>query len=81
MFLNPPGVTPPDKVVPAGASSQDVSVLRLLRLRDVLKIVPVSRSAWYAGVRSGRFPKGRSFGPRVTVWRSDEIDSLVNAAR
>lgn len=28
----------------------------LLRLRDVLAIFPVSRSAWYEGVKDGRYP-------------------------
>lgn len=51
--------------------------VRLLRLRQVLAIVPVSRSTWFAGIQAGRFPKGRHLGPRTTVWRSDEIEQLV----
>ena len=55
------------------------SLLRLLRLRDVLEIVPVSKSGWFAGINAGRFPKGRHLSPRVTVWRSDEIERLIDA--
>lgn len=29
----------------------------LLRLPEVLKIIPVSKSNWWAGVKTGRYPK------------------------
>ena len=50
---------------------------RLLRLKEVLKIVPVSKSTWWAGVKSGRFPAPVKLGPRVTAWRSDAIIPIV----
>jgi prophage regulatory protein len=62
--------------LPAASSPPQI---RLLRLRQVLQIIPISKSAWFAGIRAGRFPAGRQFGPRVTVWRSDEIEALVRA--
>jgi prophage regulatory protein len=49
----------------------------LLRLRDVLRIVPVGKSTWWAGVKSGRHPKGIKLSPRVTVWRSDVIHAWI----
>lgn len=49
----------------------------LYRLPQVLARIPVSRSAWFAGIRSGRYPRGYSLGPRTTVWRSDDIDQIV----
>lgn len=54
-------------------------LVRLLRLRDVLELVPVSKSGWFAGINAGRFPRGRHISPRVTVWRSDEISQLIDA--
>lgn len=40
---------------------------RLLRLKMVLEIIPVSKSTWWAGVKSGRFPKPvKTLGGRIT---------------
>jgi len=40
-------------------------------------IIPVCKSAWWAGVRCGRFPKGLKLGSRTTVWRVEDIRGLV----
>lgn len=48
-----------------------------LRLPDVLKVYPVSRSTWWAGVKSGRFPKGHKLSERVTAWKVEDIRSLI----
>lgn len=50
---------------------------RLLRLRDVLKRVPVSRSVWYEGLKTGRFPAPVMLGPRLPAWRESTIDALI----
>ncbi|MBO9401825.1 AlpA family phage regulatory protein [Shimia sp. R9_3] len=39
--------------------------------------VPVCRSTWWAGVRSGRFPKPVHLGPRTTAWRVGDIRELL----
>ena len=49
----------------------------LLRIKQVLRFVPVSRSNWWAGVKSGRFPKPVKLSERVTCWRSGDILRLV----
>lgn len=49
----------------------------LLRLPEVLKRFPVSRSTWWAGVKSGKFPQSVKIGPRTTAWRRSDIDSLI----
>ena len=38
--------------------------------------IPVSKSTWWEGVRSGRFPKPFKLGPRTTVWRAEDIRAL-----
>jgi prophage regulatory protein len=51
--------------------------LVLLRLPQVLELIPVSRSTWWAGVKSGRFPAPIKIGPRTTAWRAVDIRALV----
>jgi len=54
----------------------------LLREKQVLYPdgpVPVSRSTWWAGVRSGRFPQPVRLGPRTTAWRVGDIRELLKA--
>jgi predicted DNA-binding transcriptional regulator AlpA len=48
----------------------------LLRIKQVLMFIPISRSCWWQGVRDGRFPKPIKLGPRTTVWRVEEIRTL-----
>lgn len=42
-------------------------------------IVNVSRSAWWAGVKAGKYPQSLKLGPRTTVWRASEIYAIGNA--
>ncbi len=49
----------------------------LLRLPQVLEIIPVGKSTWWSGVKSGRFPQGLKLGPRTTVWKRSDIDLLI----
>lgn len=39
--------------------------------------IPVSRSTWWSGVKSGRFPKPQKLGPRTTAWRVEAIRALI----
>ena len=48
-----------------------------VRLGDVLKVVPVGRSSWWAGVAAGRYPSPVKLGPRTTAWRVDDIRRLI----
>lgn len=40
-------------------------------------IIPVKKSCWWAGVKSGRFPSSVKSGPRLTMWRVEDIRALV----
>lgn len=61
-----------------------------LRLRQIIgdptadpplpPIIPVKKSCWWDGIRSGRFPKPVKLGPRVTVWRVEDIRRLIEKA-
>ena len=49
-----------------------------LRLKEVLTLVPVSKSTWYKGVADGRYPKPtKKFGSRITAWDVRDIRSLL----
>lgn len=50
---------------------------RLLRLKQVLELIPISKSTFWAGCATGRFPKPIHLGPRVTCWRESEILALM----
>lgn len=40
-------------------------------------IIPVGKSTWWEGVKSGRFPQPVKLGPRITAWRVEDIRSLI----
>jgi prophage regulatory protein len=50
----------------------------LLRLKGVLKIIPVCAGTWRNGVRDGRFPQPVKLGPNITCWRVRDVLALVN---
>lgn len=65
---------------------------RLLRLRQIIGdrrgkpsvegIVPMSNSAWWAGIKAGRFPAPVYLdGVRVPYWHADEIAELIESAK
>lgn len=51
-----------------------------LRLPEVLKLIPVSKSTWWAGVRSGRYPQSFKLGERITAWKAEEIKEFIQNA-
>lgn len=44
-------------------------------------IYPVCRSTWYAGVKSGRYPRPVKLGERCTGWRVEDIRALIEQGR
>ena len=48
------------------------------RVPQILELLPVGRSTWWAGVKSGRFPPSIKIGPRTTVWRAQDIHDLLD---
>jgi prophage regulatory protein len=48
-----------------------------LREPQVLELIPISRSSWWAGVRAGRYPEPVRIGPRTTAWRAEDIYGLI----
>jgi predicted DNA-binding transcriptional regulator AlpA len=50
-----------------------------LRLKQVLALVPISKSSWWEGCKEGRFPKPVKLGPRTTAWKAEDIAALVKS--
>ncbi|MEA4858323.1 MAG: AlpA family phage regulatory protein [Solidesulfovibrio sp.] len=60
----------------------EASLLRLPQIvgdkkRGIPPLVPVSRSTWWAGVKTGRFPKPVRIGERCVAWRAKDIEALI----
>jgi predicted DNA-binding transcriptional regulator AlpA len=51
-----------------------------VRLRNIIGPcgpIPVSKSTWWAGVKSKRFPQPVKLGPKITAWRVEDIRDLI----
>ncbi len=40
-------------------------------------LIPVCRSTWWAGVKSGRYPQPVKLSARITAWRVEQIRQLI----
>jgi prophage regulatory protein len=47
--------------------------------KKIPAIIPVSRSSWWAGVKTGKYPKPVKLGERTTAWRVEDIRNLINS--
>lgn len=47
--------------------------------KGIIPIIPVSKSAWWAGVKSGRYPAAVKLGERTTCWRVEDIRTLIQS--
>ena len=61
-----------DKIISTGYAD-----IALLRLPQVLEIIPVSKSTWWKGCKEGRYPQPVHPSPRTSAWRKCDIDALV----
>lgn len=51
-----------------------------VRLPQILAVIPIGKSTWWAGVRQGKYPapvRPSPFG-RVTVWRATDIHNWMS---
>ncbi len=54
-----------------------ISDTGFLRLPQVLSLIPIGKSCWWQGVKSGRYPKPVKLSERCTAWRVEDILALV----
>lgn len=52
---------------------------RLIRLKELLTIVPLSRSTIYDRMHAGTFPSARNLGGGVVAWRECDIQEWLDA--
>tara|TARA_B100000029_G_scaffold504649_1_gene583860 strand:- start:130 stop:351 length:222 start_codon:yes stop_codon:yes gene_type:complete len=46
----------------------------------VVPIIPVAPSTWWAGVKTGRYPKPIKLSEKVTVWRGSDLIAFIEKA-
>ncbi len=47
------------------------------RIRDILHVIPVSRSRWYAAVSDGRIKPPTKLGERTAAWPNEYLNELL----
>ena len=60
--------------------NQELPKTGFLRLPAILAPhgpIPVSKSTWWAGVKSGRYPKPVKLSTRITAWRVEDIRAFI----
>ncbi len=48
-----------------------------VRLSQVLAVIPLGKTCWWEGVKSGRFPKPVKLSERCTAWKAEDIHALI----
>jgi len=48
-----------------------------MRLKQVLNFIPISQSAWYAGIEKGRYPKPVAISNSTKVYKVSDIKALL----
>jgi prophage regulatory protein len=41
--------------------------------------IPVSKSTWWAGIKTGRYPKPVKLSARITAWRVEDIRAFIES--
>lgn len=59
---------------------QQLPTTGFIRLPEVLSFIPVSRSTWWAWVKSGKAPKPVKLSERVTAWKAADIRAMIEQA-
>jgi predicted DNA-binding transcriptional regulator AlpA len=57
----------------------------LLRIQQIIgdpdkgiqPLIPIGRTAWYAGIKRGIYPQPLRLGPRLVVWKAADIRNLI----
>lgn len=58
-----------------------MSTQKFYTLKQILGMLPVSRSTFMEGVKAGRFPRPIKLAGRKNYWIVDEIQSFIEGAK
>jgi prophage regulatory protein len=69
------------------SSNQQLTAIAFLRIwqitgdkkRDIPPLIPISRSSFLAGVKSGKYPKSYKLSERTTAWKAEDIRQLIES--
>jgi prophage regulatory protein len=48
-----------------------------VRLAQVLTVIPLGKTCWWEGVKTGRFPKPVKLSARCVAWKAEDIHTLI----
>jgi predicted DNA-binding transcriptional regulator AlpA len=65
------------KDMTANASQEEIQSHRLIRLPEVLQLVPIAKSTWWLWVSQEKAPAPIKLGPRVTCWRLSAVLEFI----
>jgi prophage regulatory protein len=43
--------------------------------------IPVSKSTWWAGIKTGRYPNPVKLSARISAWRVEDIRAFIDAGK
>lgn len=52
----------------------------LVRLDQILAVLPISRSTFFGWVKAGKFPRPIKIGARTAAWRVEDVRALLHSA-
>ncbi|WP_064605750.1 helix-turn-helix transcriptional regulator [Photobacterium sp. J15] len=50
---------------------------KLIRMKELLTVVPFSKSHIYSLISKGEFPKPVSIGERAVAWREEDVQAWL----
>lgn len=62
----------------------ETGFLRLFQIigdskRNIPAIIPVGRTTWLEGVKSGKYPQPVNLSERTIAWRAEDIRDLISS--
>jgi len=50
----------------------------LVRIPQILDVLPISPATWWRWVKSGKAPQGIKLSPQITTWRAEDVRALID---